>query len=321
MGFWSSVNEVLGRATEKKQLNQDQREDWTAAVIVVRERWYPSGPFKVIADKVKGGMGWRREAQDAAHPTIGKPPSWAKVATGYGPIMLAWEAHREGAITKKQLDRWTWDTVLWISGWNARSGKPVIKVLSKDFGRFKRELREQLDAMGLERPRTDEAWKFLGYATIAASIATAGAIIFFTAGIGTPVALLIAGGGMTAAGVGGVACASAAERAEQRFHDQAAESGVEVELDKADGLKDLGMGLLAGGTSLLTGGTPEEAIQKAKEGYYADELQAAKDKAAADALAAQQAKGGDLATWAKSTPGMLTIGVAALLVVILVARK
>lgn len=319
MGFWASLNEGLGRATEKKALSEDQREDWTAAVIVVRERWYPDGPVSVLAKATTGGMGWRRTDAEAAHPTAGKPPAWAKVATGYGPVMLAWEAHKVGAITKRQLDRWTWDTVLWISGWNARTGKPIIKRLSADFGRFKKELREQLDAMGLQRPRTDELWTVLGYATVAASIAVAGAIVFFTAGIGTPAAALIVGGGFAVGGVGGVACASAADRAEQRVVDQAAEAGVEVKMDKADELRDLGMAALGAGGALLSGGTAADAITKAKEGYYADELAAAQQKGRDEAAAL--ANSGSLGAWAKSTPGMLTIGAAAILLVVILARK
>lgn len=319
MGFWSSLNEGLGRATEKRALSEDQREDWTAAVLVVRERWYPDGPISVAAKATTGGMGWRRVENQAEHPTAGKPPRWAKVATGYGPVMLAYEAHKVGAISKAQLDRWTWDTVLWVAGWNPRTGKPVIKKLSSDFGRFKSELREQLDAMGLQRPRTDELFTVLGYAVIAASVATAAAIVIFTAGIGTPAAALIVGGGFAVGGVGGVACANAADRAELRVQEQAAEAGVEVRLDKADELRDLGMAGLALGGSLLSGGTTEEAIQKAKESYYADELAAAKEAGKAEAAAAGQQ--GSLATWAKSTPGMLTLGAAAILLIVLVARK
>ena len=93
---------------------------------------------------------------------------------------------------------------------------------------------------------------------------------------------------------------------------------MEVKLDKADELRDLGMASLSAGAALLSGGTPEQALAKAKESYYADELAAAKEAGKAEAAASQQS---GLATWAKSTPGMLTLGAAAILLIVLVARK
>ena len=317
MGFWSNVNEALGRITEKRALSIDQREDWTAAVICVRQAWYPDGLFKRVQAK-SGGDGLAVARAERAK-VAGKPPRWAKVASGIGPVMLAYEAREADVITQRQLDRWTWDTVLWIKGWNARTGRPIVAKLSDDFGRFKDELREQLDKFDLQRPRTDEAFKFLGYATMIAAVGVGVTIAVLTAGIGTPAAVAIIGGaGLIGAG-GGVAFAEAADAAEQRVVDQAAEVGVAVSFDGSEALRDAASALGGAASVYGAGGSTQDVVQAAVAGYYADETAAAKAKAEAEAKA--KAEAGSLSTWAKSTPGMITIGVAALLLVVLVARK
>lgn len=315
MGFWENVNEALGRATEKRGLTIDQREDWTAAIICVREAWYPQGLFKRVQPK-SGGEGLAVGRAETAK-VGGRPPRWAKAAGGIGPVMLAYEAYQDGAITKKQLDRWTWDTVLWVKGWNPRTGRPIIAKLHDDFGKFKSELREQLDKFGLQRPRSDELFKFLGYATMIAAVGTGIAIAVFTAGIGTPAAVaIIAGAGTIGAG-GGLAFAQAADDAEQRVVNQAAEVGIEVQMDGSEALRDTAAAVGAAAAAYGAGGKTQDVVQAAVAGYYADETAAA--KAAEEAKKKEQESG--LATWAKSTPGMVTLGVAALLLVVLIARK
>lgn len=314
MAFWENLNEALGRATEKRALTIDQREDWTAAIICVREAWYPEGLFKRVAPK-GGGDGLAVGRADQAKVS-GRPPRWVKGASGIGPVMLAYEARQNGAITQRQLDRWTWDTVLWVKGWNPRTGRPIIAKLADDFGKFKAELREQLDKFGLQRPRSDELFKFLGYATIIAAVGTGIAIAVFTAGIGTPAAVaIIAGSGLIGAG-GGLAYAEAADNAEQRVVNQAAEVGIEVEMDGSEALRDAASAVGAAAAAYGAGGKTQDIVQAGVAGYYADET--AKAKAAEEAKKAEQS---GLATWAKSTTGMVTIGVAALLLVVLVVRK
>ena len=313
MGFWENLNEGLGRATEKRALTVDQREDWTAAVICVREAWYPQGLFRRVQPKDGGGGLAVARAEQAK--VGGKPPRWVKAASGIGPVMLAYEAQETGVITKAQLDKWTWDTVVWIKGWNARTGRPIVTKLSDDFGRFKSELRDQLDRFGLQRPRTDELFKFLGYATMVAAIATGITIAVLTAGIGTPVAIgIISGAGLIGA-ASGSAFAEAADKAEQRVVEQAAEVGVEVKMDGSEVLRDTAAAVGAAAAAYGAGGKTQDIVQAGVAGYYADET--AKAKAAEEA----KAKESGLATWAKSPGGMVTIGVAALLLVVLVVRK
>ncbi len=100
MGVWAEAKERGARVIEKRSLSDADREEWTAAVIMLRAFWLTPEGKTVARKELKAEKPW-----------------WAsKVRDGIGPVYLAREAFKAGYITQKRLDGYTWDTVLWTRG-------------------------------------------------------------------------------------------------------------------------------------------------------------------------------------------------------------
>lgn len=311
--IWDSVTEGAARIVEKKSLSNDARVEWTAAVIAIHRWYYPDG---TTTTRTKTGGGITLSTKDSTPPPGGvTAPKWVSETRGDGPLFLAWEAHDLGLITKKQLDRETWDTVYWVAGYRSVNGKkkPNLKRIARDFGNFKDSIRTQLDAMGLQRPRTDELERFLGVAVALAATASAIAVtIIVPASAGATVPYIL--------GIGGTvsdALFDQASKDDAEFAAQARAAGVENVTVEDDTLyrgaagASLGVGSMYG----TQDATAKDYLDAAIRGYQAATTPPA---AAAPATPAPASTAGE---WIKSPTGMIVTGAAVVLVLVLALRK
>ena len=311
--LWDSVTEGAARIVEKRSLSTDARIEWTAAIIAIRERYYPQGMFKTVYP-ASGGISFGR--QDAAAAPAGtKTPNWVKQINGNGPLYLAYEAHELGLITKKQLDRETWDTVYWVGGYRSVKGKkvPQLKRIARDFGAFKDSVREQLDAMGLQRPRSDELERWLGLSVAVAATAAAIAVtIIVPASAAATVPYILGVGGTVS-----TALFDQAAKDDSEFAAQAQAAGVTNVTTEDDTLLRGAAGASLGVGSMY--GTPDatakEYIDAAIRGY-----QAATTPTPAPVAPATPAPS-SAGEWIKSPTGMIVTGAAVVLVLVLALRK
>lgn len=314
MSVWERINESLGRVTEKRRLSDDQRTDWTAAVLMLRHQYY--GLAK--RDETKSGLAVRRDAPKR------KPPAWlSKTNMRPGPVWLAFEAKERGYITQSQLDRWTYDTVLW-QGYD-KTGKATFVKLADDFGKWKDSVREELERFGLNKPRTDEQLRWWAVGLAVAGVITAVSIVVLTGGLAAPV--VIAGATFTGAQLGGAALAVASAGAftmldvsdvsEEEFAAKVDEfTQMEVAVTGSSKYRGFVGGTIGVGEQYLAGETDPMAYADA----FVDEYRAATAPPPAPMAPAESA-GDKLSAWAGTTAGKVTIGAAAVLLLVLIARR
>lgn len=312
--IWGTVVEGSARLVEKKSLSDDARIEWTAAVIAIKARYYPSGMFKTVYPET-GGI--RFGMSDAATPSAQvKEPRWLRLAKGDGPLFLAYEAHELGLITKKRLDADTWDTVYWVQGYKRENGKntPRLVRLSRDFGDFKNSVRAQLDALGLQRPRTDELERWLGLSVALAATAAAIAVtVIVPASAPATVPYILGVGGTLSTALFNQAAKDDADFAAQA--QAAGVSNVTVEDDtlfRGAAGATIGVGTVYG----TEGATAKDYIDAAVRGY-----QAATSPAPATVTAPAPAPASGFGEWVKSPTGMIVTGGALVLVLVLALRK
>lgn len=309
MSFWTELKERGARVIEKRKLSDADRQEWTAAVLMLRSFWLtPDG--KTVA---------RKELH------ADKPWWWSKVRDGVGPVYLAREAFNAGMITQRQLDGWTWDTVLWVRGYKP-DGKAIVVKIGNDFGAWKDSVADQLAAYDIEDPRKDNRRRLAAWAVLVAGAAAGVAIVVLTAGAGTPavVAALggwssLAGGAATAGYAGSSILWDASDASEARFN-QAAEAvaGVKVATEGSDIGRAAGEGIGTAFGTYLSGGDPYAAVDKGLEAYGTTR---AAQNAPPPAPPAVASTGEQIASWAKTPGGMITIGAVAVVLVVLATRK
>lgn len=312
--MWATVSEGTSRIVEKKQLGDDARIEWTASVIAIREKYYPEGMFKTVYP-ASGGI--RFGAADAATPSGAvKAPRWLRQVKGNGPLFLAWEAEKLGLITKKQLDRETWDTVYWVARYDRRpdgTKRAVVVKLARDFGDFKDSVRGQLDAMGLQRPRSDELERWLGLSVAVAATAAAIAVtILVPASAPATVPYILGVGGALSTGLFNQAAKDDAD-----FKAAADAAGVTNVTTEDDALFRGAAGATIGVGTMY--GTPDatakDYIDAAIRGYTAATTPSS------PAVVTKPPPASTLEEWVRSPTGMIVTGGAVVLVLVLALRK
>ena len=290
-------------------MSEPERTEWNAAVLMLRSFWLtPDG--KTVA---------RKELK------ADKPWWWSKVRDGIGPVYLAREAFNKGLITQRQLDGWTYDTVLWVRGWN-RDGKAIVVKIGNDFGSWKDSVADQLAANDIEDPRSDNRRRLAAWAVLIAGVAVGTAVVVLTAGAGTPAVVTALGGwSSVAGGVGSAGLAGAnilwdsSDKSEAAYN-QAAEAvaGVKVATESSDVGRAAGSGAGTFLGSLLSG---EDIGTSADRGLQAYGTTRAEQTAPPPAPPAVAGTGEQLASWARTPGGMITIGAVAVVLVVLATRK
>lgn len=314
--LWDTVAEGTSRIVEKKQLGDDARIEWTAAVIAIREKYYPTGMFRTIYPAT-GGISFGPAAAGTPAGAL-KAPRWLRQVKGDGPLYLAWEAEKLGLITKKQLDRETWDTVYWVARYDRRpdgTKKAVVVRIARDFGDFKDSVRAQLDAMGLQRPRSDELERWLGLSVAVAATAAAIAVtIIIPASAPATVPYILGVGGAVSTGLFNQAAKDDAD-----FKAAADAAGVSNVTTEDDALFRGAAGATLGVGSMY--GTPDatakDYIDAAIRGYTA----ATTPPAPAVVTTPAPAPASSFGDWVKSPTGMVVTGGAIVLVLVLALRK
>lgn len=322
MGWLARLGEGAARVYEAKRMSDEVREEFTASVLMLVASYYDHTPG-TSSRSSSGGMAW---TTDKFTPKTGlKAPGWLKDCTrGSGPVWLAWEAHEAGLIDKATLDRNTWDTVFWQRG--IVKGRPVLVRIGKDFSKWKSSVADALDKVGLDDPRDDNRLRGWALAIQIATAAAAVTLIVVTAGVGTPAAIAAMGGasavatGMVA-GSGAVAKVmyAASDRAEQEYQAQAAMvANTEVRVAGSVDYQALGGALGGAASAYATGGTTSDILDASVSGYQSGK---AAGTPAVVAPPPAPSTGEQVKAWATSTTGMVTIGVAAVVLVILATRK
>lgn len=321
MGWLARLGEGASRVFEAKRMSDEVREEYTAAVLMLVASYYDHTP----GTSTRTSSGFSSTA-DKFTPKAGlRPPAWLKDCTrGSGPVWLAWEAHERGLIDKRTLDRNTWDTVFWQRG--IVKGQPVLVRIGKDFSKWKSSVADALDKVGLDDPRDDNRLRGWALAIQIATAAAAVTLIVVTAGVGTPAAIAAMGGasavatGMVA-GAGAVAKVmySASDRAEQEYQAEAAKvAGVEVGVAGTELYQGIGGAIGGAASAYATGGSGQDILDASVAGYQSGKA------AAAPAVVTPPptpSTGEQVKAWASSTSGMLTIGLAAVVLVVLATRK
>lgn len=162
---------------EKWSLTDDQRTDWTAAILVLRAEMGDDPRFAGATKKKQGGG-------ITITPKTALPKQVP--AKGDGPIFLGHE------LAKKGVNAPTWDTVYW----QTTPGK--YKQIGKDWGDWKRRIRGYLDTYGIADPRADENARAWGIALGIAGAAVAGALVL--TGVGAAAAPYVIAASTSAAG-------------------------------------------------------------------------------------------------------------------------
>lgn len=313
--LWDTVSEGTARIVEKKKLGDDARIEWTASVIAIREKYYPTGLFRTVYPST-GGIRFGPAEQTTPAGAL-KAPRWIRQVKGDGPLYLAWEAQQLGLITKKQLDRETWDTVYWIAGYKTVNGKkiPQLTRIARDFGQFKDSVRAQLDAMGLQRPRTDELERWLGLSVAVAATAAAIAVtIIIPASAPATVPYILGVGGAVSTGL-----FNQAAKDDSDFKAAADAAGVTNVTTEDDALfrgaagASLGVGSMYGQPDA----TAKDYIDAAIRGYTAATTPPAPVTTTVPAPSSSSSMG----EWIKSPTGMVITGGAIVLVLVLALRK
>ncbi len=318
MGWLQRLGEGSARVFEAKRMSDEVREEFTAAVLMLVASYYDHAPG--ATSRTDSGISF---TSDRFTPKPGlKAPGWLKDCTkGSGPVWLAWEAHERGLIDKRTLDRNTWDTVYWQRG--IVKGRPVLVRIGRDFSKWKSSVADALDRVGLDDPRDDNRLRGWALALQIATAAAAVTLIVVTAGVGTPAAIAAMGGasavatGMVA-GAGAVAGVmyTSSERSEQEYAEQAAKvAGVGVRVAGTADYQALGSAIGGGVSAYATGGTASDILDASVSGYQSGKA------AGTPAVIPQAQPATDYKAWATSPTGMLTIGLAAVVLVILATRK
>lgn len=309
MSVWSELKERGARIVEKRSMSEPERTEWTAAVLMLRSFWLtPDG--KTVA---------RKELK------ADKPWWWSKVRDGVGPVYLAREAFKRGLITQRQLDGWTYDTVLWVRGWN-RDGKAIVVKIGNDFGSWKDSVADQLAANDIADPRADNRKRLAAWAVLVAGVAVGVAVVVLTAGAGTPAAVAAVGGWSSIAGTAGSAGLAGANilwdssDASEAAYNQAAEAvaGVQVAYEGSDVGRAAGSGAGEFLGSVLSGESLGTATDRGLQAYAGTRAEQTAPPPAPPAVAGT---GEQLASWARTPGGMITIGAVAVVLVVLATRK
>lgn len=318
MGWLQRLGEGSARVFEAKRMSDEVREEFTAAVLMLVASYYDHTPG--ATSRTDGGISFTSD-RFTAKPGL-KAPGWLKDCTkGSGPVWLAWEARERGLIDQRTLDRNTWDTVYWQRG--IVKGRPVLVRIGKDFSKWKASVADALDRVGLDDPRDDNRLRGWALALQIATAAAAVTLIVVTAGVGTPAAIAAMGGasavatGMVA-GAGAVAGVmyTSSEQSEQEYAEQAAKvAGVGVRVAGTADYQALGSAIGGGVSAYATGGTASDILDASVSGYQSGKA------AGTPAVVPPAPPATDYKAWATSPTGMLTIGLAAVVLVILATRK
>lgn len=314
MGRWAEAKERAARIIEKRSMDEPERDEWTAAVIMLRTFWITPDGKNVSRTELKADKPW-----------------WAsKVRDGIGPVYLAREAFKLGYITQRRLDGYTWDTVLWTRGYDRKTGKPILVKIGNDFGAWKDAVADNLEAYDIEDPRSDNRRRLLAWSLLVAAAAAAVAITILTAGAAAPAAgsALAALGGYGGIAVGTLTVGTtgskilwgSADESELTYNKSAQDiAGFTVATEGSGFSQDLGAAIGIGVGTAVGGGTAKETADAALAGYASS--QASRNATTAVAPVAPESTGEAIASWAKTTGGMITIGAAAVLLVVLATRK
>lgn len=320
--LWRNMKEGAARIVEAKRMTDAERQEWTAAVYMVRAGWEEiarrENPVK------EGQFGTKVNLPRRA-------PRWVKdTVGGSGPVYLAWEAHELGLITQRELDDNTYDTVYWLTGVTVGPAKRIVRI-AKDFSTWKSSVAKELERFGLEDPRDDNRLRGWAMAVmVAGAVVAAAVVVVATGGIAAPgvaAAVTALGGGATVAGGAAVGAGaigtimySTADASERTYNDEAARvAGLEVTMEGSAVGTAVAGGLGAAGTLYASGDTKGTDVAQAFARGYADTAAAYGAKPAPPPP--PPTTGEQLASWAQSTGGMITIGAAAILLIVLVARK
>lgn len=310
MGRWADAKEAAARIIEKRSMNDAERQEWTTAVLMLRSFWLTPDGKTVARSELKADKPWW----------------WSKVRDGIGPVYLAKEARDLGIITERQLDAWTWDTVLWVRGYSRKTNKAIVVKIGNDFGEWKDAVADNLEAYNIADPRSDNRARLAAWATAIAGAAVGIGIVVLTAGVAAP-AVVTALGGWTAL-AGGAASAGyagsqilwdSADNSEAAYNAAAQTiTGVQMTYEGSDIGRAVGEGLGAGVGTYLSGGDPYAALDAGAQAYGTTRAQ----QTAPVAPPPQEAGTGEkLATWAKTPGGMITIGAVAVVLVVLATRR
>lgn len=326
--LWGRMTEGAARIVESKRMSDAERQEWTAAVYMVRAAWDYQARQTSTAPDESGGVarfGSKISAPRAA-------PRWVRDTwgTSSGPVYLAWEAHQLGLISQRQLDRDTYDTVYWVTGVTAGAA-PKLRRIARDFSTWKKSVAEELERFGLTDPRDDNRLRGWALGLLIAGAATAALVVVVASGgLAAPgVAAAVAALGGAGSVVGGVTAGTAAigtvmyataDASERTYNDEAARiAGLEVSMEGSAVGTALAGGLGAAGASYASGQQKASDVASAFARGYADT--AAAYGAPPAPVAPPTPPESELVTWAKSTGGMITIGALAVLLVALAVRK
>lgn len=309
MSFWSELKERGARVIEKRKLSDADRQEWTAAVLMLRSFWLTPDGKTVARKDLKADRPWW----------------WSKVRDGVGPVYLAREAFNAGMITQRQLDGWTWDTVLWVRGYKP-DGKAIIVKIGNDFGAWKDSVADQLAAYDIEDPRSDNRRRLAAWATLIAGAAVAVGVVVLTAGVAAPAAVAAVGGWNALAGTalaagykGSTILWDSSDASEQAYNTSAETvAGVKMAFEGSDIGRAAGEAIGTGVGTYLSGGDPYAA---ADAGLTAYGTTRAAQTAPPPAPPAVASTGEQIVTWAKTPGGMITIGAVAVVLVVLATRK
>lgn len=321
--LWGRMTEGAARIVEAKRMSDAERQEWTAAVYMVRAGWEERARREARAESASGvaAFGAKVSAPRAA-------PRWVRDTWGTspGPVYLAWEARQAGLITQRQLDRDTYDTVYWVTGVTTGAA-PKLRRIARDFSTWKASVAEQLESFGLEDPRDDNrlrGWA-LGLLIAGAAVAATAAVVA-SGGLAAPAAAAVfaslggAGGIATGTAVLGTVMYATADMSERTYNEQAQRiAGAEVVMEGSAVGTALAGGLGAAGAGYASGQTKGSDVAAAFARGYADTA-AAYGQPPAPAAPPPPPES-ELVTWAKSTGGMITIGAIALLLVAYAARR
>ena len=316
MGYFDELKERGARVIEKRSLSEVDREEWTAAVLMLRAFWLTPEGKTVARKELRADKPW-----------------WAsKVRDGIGPVWLAREAFKLGYITQRRLDGYTWDTVLWTRGYDKKTGKPLLVKIGNDFGSWKDAVADQLDAYDIEDPRSDNRRRLLAWSLLVAAAAGAIAITVLTAGAAAPVtgSVLAAVGGWGGVAGGTLAIGTtgskilweSSDRSELIYNQSAQDiAGVTLATEGSNLGQAAGAAIGTGVGSALSGATAAQTADASLRAYGSE--RAAQEYKASAALAPveEESTTDAIVSWAKTTGGMISIGAVAVLLVVLATRK
>lgn len=162
---------------EKWSLTDDQRTDWTAAILVLRAEMVGDPRFAGATKKKQGG---------GITITPGKPLPKQVPSKGDGPVFLGHELRNKG------VDSPTWDTVYW------QTSPGVFRKIGADWGDWKRRIRGYLDTYQIADPRADENQRAWGIALGIAGTVVAATLVL--TGVGAAAAPYVLSATTSAAG-------------------------------------------------------------------------------------------------------------------------